>query len=110
MTTSATVIFATSCPEGTTRRAAPGHSGVTRGARDLPVEVPPLRTKGKPGAVEFAERAIKQRPSDVRILDTATPVQVQKGSRLDLNGEQMNAEDLDVKGMYKTIMKPGISR
>lgn len=48
--------------------------------------------------------------SNIRILDTATPAQVEKGSRLELNGEQVNPEDLDVKKLYKTIMKPGISR
>lgn len=48
--------------------------------------------------------------SDLVILDSATPARVQQGSYLELNGEQVTSEAMDIKGLYNTIMKPGLRK
>ena len=42
--------------------------------------------------------------------ETALQARSQKGSVIRLNGEEVEAQDIDVKQMYKTIMKPGLRK
>ena len=41
---------------------------------------------------------------------TATEAIAQKGSNIILNGNQIESVDVDVKELYKTVMKPGMRR
>jgi hypothetical protein len=42
--------------------------------------------------------------------DTPSEARVQRGSRITINGKQIESEDVDVETLYKTIMKPGLKR
>ncbi len=46
----------------------------------------------------------------VAIIDSNKPAIVQEGSYLELNGEQIETDKLDIKQLYQTIMKPGVKK
>jgi hypothetical protein len=46
----------------------------------------------------------------INFTDTAYEVRAQRGSSINLDGKQMESEDIEVEALYKTIMKPGLER
>jgi hypothetical protein len=57
---------------------------------------------------EFGSARIEA--NKINFSGTAYEVRVQRGSSINLNGKQMESEDIEVEALYKTIMKPGLRR
>lgn len=47
---------------------------------------------------------------NVLIKETKSATRAQTGSHLSLNGKVIKEEDIDIKNLYKTIMKPGVKK
>jgi hypothetical protein len=56
--------------------------------------------------VEFGPARV--RTNNLALIDTASKAIAQKGSRIDLDGISIETKDIDVKELYKTVMKPGL--
>jgi hypothetical protein len=48
--------------------------------------------------------------TNIAITDAATPVLVQTGSEVTLDGERMETQDVDVDALYDTVMRKGLLR
>jgi hypothetical protein len=48
--------------------------------------------------------------NNITFVDTEQPARVQKGSRIVIDGQLVDTEDLDVEQLYETVMRPGLRR